>query len=344
VLPDPRSYGQPAARNPLIDLATHGAGRDLVLALRDMAAARRDDEIREALAGAGSRAVYAKLWGALCTAVEKAPAEGDVVTTVFAMPWVIVAAGNAAAKIDCVLTDAGELARVLGEHGAFGASRNVGLSNAMCAIEALETMHPSTVLDWSRDGSLRDIPPAPISVARGVEEVHLRFLIGAAVASIHAPDIVETAANIGTWGTPALRVVAKQLAVPDVQLLPMPRPPAGIYTAAYAGRRAAIEAAFNLFMSNSVRRIRMAVGDPELTLSAHAGGELRVTLSTPLDDSLVEGFRWPLHPADDLDEIEGTIARLAAECRLDEPHVVSSILPDRTPTGAALFPAMHGAR
>jgi hypothetical protein len=119
----------------------------------------------------------------------------------------------------------------------------------------------------------------------------------------------------------------------------MPRPPAGLYTAAYAGRRAGLEAAFNLFMSNSVRRFRLAVGDPSVTLSSHAGGEARVTLWTPFDDAMAEGFRWPLHPADDLQEIECTIKSMISECRLPEPDVHTSVLPDLTSTGAVLFPA-----
>jgi hypothetical protein len=122
-----------------------------------------------------------------------------------------------------------------------------------------------------------------------------------------------------------------------VQLLPMPRPPAGIYSAAYAGRRAGLEAAFNLFMSNSVRRIRMAVGDPSVTLSAHESGEIRIALWTPFDDAMVEGFGWPLHPADDFDEIGAVITGMIADCGLPEPAVYPDVLPDRTPTGAVLF-------
>jgi hypothetical protein len=167
----------------------------------------------------------------------------------------------------------------------------------------------------------------------------VRFLLGAAIAPAHAPDVVETGANIGAWGTAALRAMAAQLATPGVQILPMARPPAGLYSAAYAGRRAGIEAAFNLFTSNALRRFRMAVGDPLVKLSSHRGAELRVTLTTPLDDALVEGFRWPLHPVDDLEEVERTVTRLLAECRLPEPECVPAVLPDLTPTGAVFFPA-----
>ena len=52
---------------------------------------------------------------------------------------------------------------------------------------------------------------------------------------------------------------------------------------------------------------------------------------------MVEGFRWPLHPADDLEQIERTITTLAAECRLRDPTTHEEVLPDRTSTGALLF-------
>ena len=227
--------------------------------------------------------------------------------------------------------------RVLQEHRFFGGSRTLGLSNALCAIEALESLEPGEVLHGWGNPCVRDMAPAPITVLRGVEEVHLRFLLGVGIAPAHAPAINETGSNVGAWGTPALKVMASQLATPNVQLLPMPRAPAGLYSAAYNGRRAGIEAAFNLFMSNSVRRFRMSTGDPSVTLSSHAGGVVRIVLWTPFDDAMVEGFSWPLHPADDLEEITRTVTSLIAECNLREPTVYPTLLPDRTSTGAVLF-------
>jgi hypothetical protein len=272
----------------------------------------------------------------LCIALEK-PAPDAVGPRVFAMPWIIVCAGSAPAMIPSVLPDAAALTRVFEEHRVLGRSRSVGWSNALCALDLLETLAPSEVLRGWESPLLREAPPAPIAVLRGVEEVHLRFLLGAAVSPAHAPDVAETAANVGAWGSPALRAMSAQLATPGVQMLPMPRPPAGVLTAAMLGRRAAVEAAFNLFMSNAVRRFRLSVGDPSITLSAHEGGEVRVGLSTPLDDAMTEGFRWPLHPADDLDEIVRAIADMISECRLGEPHVAPTVLPDRGRTGAVLY-------
>lgn len=336
---DPRRYGAGASSSPLLRLAQTGerAG-ELAAALRALAAAGGDAEIRALLAAAPSPGAYARLWQGLCAAIEKPARDEAVAPRVFAIPWVIVTGATVPATVPCVLPDVAGLARVLEAHGVFGGSRSLGLSNALCSIEALEALAPSAVLDWLRADRARDIAPAPIELTRGVEAVHVRFLVGAAVAPAHAPDIVVTGANIGHWGTPALRAMAAQLAMPGVQLLPMPRPPAGLYSAACAGRRAGVEAAFNLFMSNTVRRFRMAVGDPLASVSAHAGGELRITLSNVLDDGATEGFRWPLHPADDLEDVERAIASMIRECRLEAPHITPGVLPDCSPTGAVLFP------
>jgi hypothetical protein len=337
MLPDPRHYGPGDANSAVLRLTEDGHEHELVTAMRELAGAGRDADIRSALAAAPSPQHYAKLWQALCIAVEK-PAPGDAVAPrVFAIPWVIVCGGSTPATVACVLPDVSEIARVLEQHGVFGGSRNMGLSNALCGIEALETLAPSEAMHGWGDPRVRNMAPAPIQVLRGVEEVHVRFLLGAAIAPANAPAITETGANVGAWGTPALRAMAAQLATPNVQILPMPRAPAGLYSAAYVGRRAGLEAAFNLFMSNSVRRFRMATGDPSVTLSSHASGEIRVVLWTVFDDAMVEGFSWPLHPADDLDEVESTITSMIAECRLPEATVHPEVLPDRTVTGALLF-------
>lgn len=339
LIPDPRQYGSGDAADPLLRLAEEGRHRELTRALRELASAGRDAEIRALLSAAPSARVYARVWRALCGAIEKPSNDQGIATRIFAIPWVIVCGASANATIPCVLADVPELARVLEAGGVFGPSRNVGLGTALASIETIEAIMPSELLAWTENPEVRDIPPAPIELTRGAEEVHVRLLLGAAIVPLASPDIAETGANVGAWGTPALRAMRARLATPGVEILPMPRPPAGLYSAAYAGRRAGIEAAFNLFVSNTLRRFRGIVGDAQVNLSTHEGPELRVTLWTPLDDGLLEGFRWPLHPADDLDEIERTIKIMISECRLEEPHVSPDVLPAHSPTGAVLFPS-----
>jgi hypothetical protein len=116
-----------------------------------------------------------------------------------------------------------------------------------------------------------------------------------------------------------------------------------IYLAADAGRAAQIELAFSLFLSNAVRQFRMAVGDPSVVLSAHrtddGSGELRVSLSSVFDESMLEGFRWPLYPPDDLTKIVNKINELLDECRLSDVNVLSAITPDLNVRGGRFLSA-----
>jgi hypothetical protein len=341
-LPDPRRYGG-GIPNALAQLAARDSDADaLRKALAECLAHRRDAQIGQALSAAASRDQYVRLWNAVCRAVETPPHGAGVVTRVFAMPWVLVCGTRQAACIPCVLADVGAVMEVLESRGALGLNRNVGFANALCDAQALEAFSPGLLYEWMRGaGTPPDCPPAPIRLAPGSEAVHLRFLPGAAVTPVHEPGVVETAAHIGGWGMDATRVLRSQLAVPGVELLPLPRPPAGIMRASYAGRRAALEIGFNLFLSNSVRSSRTKSADPVVVVSAHENGELRITLRSPLDEDLAEVYRWPLHPLDDIGEIAASVADFAGECRLPPVQFIADVLPDRTATGATFLPKLE---
>jgi len=346
-LPDPRRYPQDG-RHPLLELAAASgkdAERALVQAMSDLLSRGADGEARRALSLAPDRQAYARLWRALCAASEGAGCPHEpVVANVFAMPLVIVTGAREAASAPGVLSDVAALADVLQRAGALGEGRNFGLGNALCSLDALQQLPPSTILKWRVPDSARpgprEIPPEPIAIRPG-EEVHVRFLLGAAVAPAAAPGVAETASHIGSWGMRFARTLGSQLAVPGVELLAFPRPPMGVLKAAYHGRRAQLDVALNLFLSNAIKRMRAAAGEPTLVLSVHRcgtnGAELRASMSAVLDETLLEGFRWPLHPLDDPDEIAASVGQFAADCRLTDVRVVESVLPEGGVRRGAMF-------
>ena len=340
LLPDPRRYGH-GTQTPLAALTTQG-GPQLAAVVSQALAEGRDAEIAAAYLAVPDRVAYRNLWEAVAAAVDAIPGEAGVITRVFAMPWLLVCGTRAGATLPCVLSDVDALVKVLQESGALGANRNLGFANALTSLETVETMPPSALRSWSAGAGVRDLPPAPIALTPGDESLHLRFLLGAAVSPAHVAGVADTATNVAAWGMKASVAMSQQLAMPGVDVLAMPRPPMSVMRAAYAGRRAGLEAAFNLFMSNTLRRFRLKVGDPTVVMSAHESGEVRVTLSTPLDEGMTEGYRWPLHPLDDLDEIAATIEAFARECRVLDVIALPNVLPDRMPSGALLFP-MGGA-
>src|SRR5690606_4949698 len=103
----------------------------------------------------------------------------------FALPVVLVASAPTEVTLAGVLPDLRPLHALFEHTGALGPTRNFGLSNALCALEALETLSPRSLMRLSRSlephvlGSL--LPPAPIHVRPGHEQTHLRFLLGAAL-------------------------------------------------------------------------------------------------------------------------------------------------------------------
>jgi len=204
-------------------------------------------------------------------------------------------------------------------------------------------LRPSQAYRWNHAyaaGAGEGMAGTAIEVAPGREQAHLRFLVGAGITPSHLPSFLETAADIGRWGTSFTQTLARQLAQSGLELLPLARPPTALLAAAHTGRRAALEAAFHLFASHSVRTCRMTAGEPSVIVSAHREGraaEVRVSLSSVLDDAWLEGFRWPLHPLDDLADIASSISGLLEACRLSDVRWLPAVQTEPTAASATAF-------
>ncbi len=348
-LPDPRHWNG-AADHPLLRLVQASRSGDHAARTRlldELHALIRngDAEIFAALRLVPSQVVYRHLWELTCAAIDFPRADaGPLVARLFAIPLVLVAGAKRNIVVPGIVPDTGEIGALLEAHGAVGVTRNFGLSKSLGSLQALERVTPGQVFLWTHDfaasGVPREISAEEIRVEAGREQVHLRFMIGAGIASAAAPSFFETAANIGAWGMPLTRVLARQMAQPGLDLLPIPRPPSAILKAAHAGRAAQLELAFNLFVSNTAREFRTAVGDPTVVVSSHRIGEaaeIRISMSSRLDDTLLEGFCWPLHPLDEFDHIGGIIMGLLRECHIADVQVVEAVFSDEKPAAPPCF-------
>lgn len=336
-LPDPR----PIAAD------DSAAQRD---AMADALARGDDVAIREMLHASPTCARVA--WQALHDLLDHpGHAAGDVVGLRYvAIPLIVVAGAakaRARATVSGALPEVGAVVALLEQQGAVGTTRNFGMGNALCAVEALEALSPVSLWHALQDPQSHNLaavlPPAPMMVDPGREQVHLRFLIGAGVTPAHLPPLAETAANISTWGMLLTRELARQLAQPGLEILPIPRPPQSLIKAAYVGRCAQLETALSLFLGNTLRRLRAAAGDPQAVLSAHrmdgGSGELRLSLSSPFDESLLEGFSWPLHPLDVVSEVGQLFTQMLTECRVADVTCIGEVLPDVSVQGLRFVPA-----
>jgi hypothetical protein len=336
-LADPRRFAAPGS-DPAVSLASDwlnaAAPQDgpasprLVSWLRDRAAQGRDAQIAASLRAATSRATYRCLWESLVQAVSPDTRTGAVALP-FAFPLLIVTGGRAPANVPGVLRDIGRVRAVLEGSGVLGHVTNFGLGNALCSLPALQAVQPSRLYTLAREifpGAL-DLPPADIAVTTSDEQVHLRFLLGAAVTPVHAPTFLETGSAVATWGMALTRELSEQLATDGLSVLPLPRPPATLLRAQELGRRAREELAFQAFASSVLRRFRAEVGEPQVSVAALDSVAIGVRFASPFVENRVAVHEWALHPLDDLAEIAASILGLLRECRVENVQVLPGVLP-----------------
>jgi hypothetical protein len=294
---------------------------------------------------APSAAIYRHLWRELVR-VEAASDDSAMAMTVFALPLTIVTGRegdeDAAETLPCVLSNVAEIATLLREHGALRGNQTFALANTLVAADAIDVakLPPIYARRELRDGSgaitPRDLSAAPIVVDARDARVHLRFIVGVAVAARGVDLVADN--GVGKWGMPLTRLLGRALAQHGVTLLILPHAPKRLCVALQQGRAAQREVSAQLFASGAIRKMRASVGEPVAALSAHhafdapAGGELRLSLSSVFDPAQAEGFCCPLYRADQTSDVVNMLLALLQDCRVSEIRVLPGVHPDRDPT------------
>lgn len=300
-----------------------------------------------AVSAAPTVALARCLWRAIDAVWSEGAAAPDaaLALTLFAVPVVIVTGLESAqgeGALSGTLADPAKLAAILEEFGALAGNRTIALANALVTSEAIDIARLPEIRAWGRlpdlaipesSSAAPALGPAPISVHAGREAVHLRFLVGTAIARPDA-DLLRDG-TVGSWGTPLARELARQLGSFGVRVLALPRTPQRPLPAVRQGRIAQREVSAQIFASNAIRRFRSTVGEPAAVISAHrtseatAGGELRLSLSSPLEPRGAEGFRCPLYPLDRVGEVVSMLVVLMRDCRVADIRVLAGVHEDR---------------
>jgi hypothetical protein len=355
-LEDPRAFPDPAAA-PAAAARLHGLAVASLAAATTRESAAIDTEIRRALdamlapglgedlaavfATAPSVAAYRHLGRQLAESERESGAAGTLNVTVFAVPVIVVAGidggPDAHATLPCILTDVTALAGILREHRALAGNQSFALANVLVSAAAIDF---AQLPDLLARRALTDVAvpshvpePAPIVLRGGPETVHLRFLVGSALAAPGA-DVLRDA-EVGKWGMPLAQALGRQLAAPGTSVLALPRAPQSLLNAVLQGRAAQREIGVQVFAANAIRKLRASVGEPTAVISAHRasgaihGGELRLSLSSPFDPREAEGFRCPLYPQENVADVVAMLTGFLAECRVQDVRIVPGVHADR---------------
>jgi hypothetical protein len=308
------------------------------------------ERLAAVFATAPSVAIYRHLWRLLAQCEHGLGPAGGLTVTMFALPVIIVAGieGSVESRttLPCVLEDAAAIAGILREHGALAGNQSFALANALVAVGAIDLAQLPELLAWralpETAAFARAFEPAEIALSGGPETVHLRFVVGSALAAPGA-DLLRLT-EVGKWGIPLAQALGRQLAVRGVSVLALPRAPRSLLHAVRQGRAAQREVGAHIFAANAIRKLRASVGEPTAVISAHRapasvnGGEVRLSLSSPFDPREAEGFRCPLYPLDRVDDIVAMLTDLLSQCRVSDVRVVPGIHGDRDPaTGLPLL-------
>jgi len=369
-IPDPRTFADrasaPASARALYALAEASLAAEtgqrsdaLDRELRAALTARLEENgavLAATLSGAPSVAVARHLWRALDAAWRDGAVSGDsgLAVTVFALPLVIVTGletTGGEGALPGILDHPAKLAAILGEFGAIKGNRTFALANALVAADAIDIARLPAIHAWRRlpdalaPGSGlpgRTLVPAPLAFHSAREAVHLRFLVGTAIAKPGADLLAD--AGVGKWGVPFTRELIRQVGTGAVSVLALPRAPRRLLPAVSEGRAAQREVSAQIFASNAIRKFRGTVGEPTAVISAHrapdapGGGELRLSLSSPFEPRAAEGFRCPLYALDRVGDVVSMLVDLLRDCRVTDIRALAGVHADRVAeTGLSLL-------
>ena len=317
--------------------------REIAAALSAMLAPDAGPELAALFDGVTSSDVYRKLWRSLAGAARARASLRHPI----ARPVIVVAAAerseSASTTLSGVVDDVDALVSLMRDGRALAGNASFALANTLVAKDALSYRNLGGMLAWGDGGDrVEALPPVPILVAGTIESVHLRFLVGTAVAAPGADLFRER--DPGAWGMPVAKALSRMLGAPGVSVLALPRAPMPLVEAAWHGVVAQREVGAQVFASNAIRAIRARVGEPSAVISVHrsdAGpraGEVRLSLSSPLDPRSAEGFRCALAPLDRVEDVVGMLESLLADCRVGDIRRMPGVHPDRDPmTGQPLL-------
>jgi hypothetical protein len=298
------------------------------------------DTVELAVEHAPSPFVARHLWRLVDSIWRSDITEDALAVTAFAIPLLLVtglARGLNDVTLPVVMSQPDAAVSVLRAGAALKGNQTFALSPALVPPSALAI---SAWLAWQQ---LRSLPgrtpsmealfgPSPIHVIGGSESVHLRFLIGSALAGRDTDLLADR--SVKTWGAELTRELIRQLGADDISLLPLPRAPQSPLPARHEGLVAQREVGAQLFASNAIRNLRASTGEPSAVISSHraadapGGGELRLSLSSPFDARDAEGFRCPVYPIEPVTTPLRMLLDLLHDCRVTDVRLLGGVHPD----------------
>lgn len=337
MLPDPRPSVLTPPKNGLLDLvaavltATEAeqttAQQRLQMAVAETLMMRDQQSLALALQFAPSQEAYKTLWHALCDVLTQLP-DGRQTAVVFALPVILVVGSKETTTLSGTLTDTTSMLATLQRHGLIAEGAVCHLfpellhPESLAAISMPDLYRYAETIDDVELGLPFERLPAPVPAKD--EAVFVRYVLGIAMQPVGAPPVLRPQSH-GAWAMEVMQQLKTQLHHPQVTLFPIPIQPQVLPEALRQGAAFRLEVNMQVFASGIIRKLREHNLPIVAIASAHEGGELRFTISTPGEAKHMAAYAWPLAALDSVPHIVENFSALMKECQVSDVRLIPGI-------------------
>ena len=289
---------------------------ELVQCIAKNLADENDTLINVALNLAPSCQVSQVIWLALNMAIHQ-PTDVSVYANIFAIPIILVAGSNNKTTLPGII-NVDKLNSLFIENQIFVDDTTGFIAGKLIDPATIASINPSQIYYWVRNLQQAKLwlpiitNGSPIDVLN--EGVFLRFLCGVTIDSISQSNFANGA--YGTNSMKLMQLIGEELKTDGVTLFPIPFSPVSLSEAFSVGDSYRKEVAFQVSLSNIIRKLREQSLTPIATISHHEES-LKLHVKSVEPSIHQEISVWNLQRFDEFDKIHTIITDILTDMQVE---------------------------
>ena len=314
--------------------------------IAEMLISKDNAALNAALLQAPALEAWQALWQAISDAVETPSSVSSEYAQLFAIPVIIVAGSAKGTHLSCEIKNTEAILALLKQHKVLESGTQTFLLPHLVSSDVLSSISLSQQWEWKQafvptlqqgQAPALSLEHSPIFIKE--ESAWLRFIVGVSLANPSTSSI-QLGGNVGSWGMALAQQLGEQLKQEDATVLAIPRAPQALLAAQNTGRQILQETRLQLLASSAIRAIRSKGRTPVAVMAAHENNEIRITFSSQEDKERWQGFVWPIHAGDHVEQIGQFALALFHDCQVSDVRIIDTIQPDRD-EGLPFFVTAH---
>ena len=330
-LPDPRQYAPHNVKNSVVlQLNSVLAETDpkkrkekqasLEFLLSQHLAQDQEEAAIVALSLVPSQKAYQHLWQTLKSVT--LPTDASQQAQIFAIPIIMVVGSPKPTQLANRLNHVDDIVNCLKQHSIIDEKADIFLdphlytAKTLASISLTQLYRWQSSLQYTSGGLPLTLPTEPLHFDK--QAVFLRYLVGIAMRTPSMPFPIQLNQEIGSWGLACAELIQHQLKQEGLTLFAIPRQAQALLDALDNGGRIYLDIALQVFISDTLKKLRLQHKTPTASIACHTSNEIKVVISSVETPEKWESFVWPFQPLDQPAMIGQTIHQLLLECQVNK--------------------------